>query len=161
MTLHAAHGDVTVGDTKEGGLCALRVAEAIKGARGGVITNAYGAVHEAENWGQRAPWVDYSGERTDTEGTRRSVGVAVFDHPRNPHHPTHWHVRGYGLLAANPFGLAAYGSGYRRCGDWTVAAGELATFRYRVLWHAGDAAEARVGERYLDWAAPPVVTAAD
>ena len=161
LTFHAAHGDVTFGDTKEGGLCALRVPEAIKGARGGVISNAYGGLHEAENWGQRAPWVDYSGQLTDREGMRRSVGVAIFDHPRNPHFPTHWHVRGYGLFAANPFGLADYGSGYRRNGDWTLVAGERATFRYRVLWHAGDVSDARVGDRYLDWAAPPEVAVAD
>ena len=127
----------------------------------GVISNAYGGIHEAENWGQRAPWVDYSGDLNDAGDTRRTVGVAIFDHPRNPHYPTHWHVRGYGLFAANPFGLADYRSGYRQCGDWTLAAGERATFRYRVLWHAGDAAEARVGERFLDWAAPPVVTVRD
>ena len=161
VTFHAAHGEVTFGDTKEGGLCALRVAEAIKGARGGVITNAYGGIHEGENWGQRSPWVDYSGELSDPDGTRRTVGVAIFDHPRNPHYPTHWHVRGYGLFAANPLGLADYDSGYRQNGDWTLADGERATFRYRVLWHTCDAAEARVGERYLDWAAPPVVAVTD
>ena len=164
VAFHAAHGAVTFGDTKEGGLCSVRVPEAIKGTRDGVISNAYGGIHEAENWGQRAPWVDYSGDLSDPSDagdTRRTVGVAIFDHPRNPHYPTHWHVRGYGLFAANPFGLADYRSGYRQCGDWTLAAGERATFRYRVLWHAGDAAEARVGERFLDWAAPPVVTVRD
>ena len=164
VAFHAAHGAVTFGDTKEGGLCSVRVPEAIKGTRCGVISNAYGGIHEAENWGQRAPWVDYSGDLSDPSDagdTRRTVGVAIFDHPRNPHYPTHWHVRGYGLFAANPFGLADYRSGYRQCGDWTLAAGERATFRYRVLWHAGDAAEARVGERFLDWAAPPVVTVRD
>ena len=159
LGFHAAHGAVTFGDTKEGGLCSLRVPEAIKGSRGGVISNAYGAIHEAETWGQRAPWVDYSGDLTDPAGAPRTVGVAIFDHPRNPHYPTHWHVRGYGLFSANPFGLADYASGDRQCGDWTLAAGERATFRYRVLWHAGHAAAARVGERFLDWAVPPVVTA--
>ena len=159
LTFHAAHGDVTFGDTKEGGLCSVRVNEAIKGARGGVITNAYGALHEAENWGRRAPWVDYSGELIDPSGLRRAVGVAIFDHPRNPHYPTHWHVRGYGLFAANPFGLSDYGSSYLRCGDWTLPAGERATFRYRVLWHGGYAVGARVGDRYQDWTEPPVITA--
>ena len=159
LAFHAAHGAVTFGDTKEGGLCSLRVPEAIKGGRGGVISNAYGAIHEAENWGQRAPWVDYSGDLADPTGAPRTVGVAIFDHPHNPHYPTHWHVRGYGLFSANPFGLADYDSGYRRCGDWTLAAGERAAFRYRVLWHAGDATAARVGERFLDWAVPPVVAA--
>ena len=30
----------------------------------------------------------------------KEYGVAVFDHPQNPRHPTRWHVREYGLLAA-------------------------------------------------------------
>ena len=161
VSFHAARGAVTFGDTKEGGLCSLRVPEAIKGTRGGTITNAYGGIGEAENWGQRAPWVDYSGTLTDPGGAARTVGVAMFDHPRNPHYPTHWHVRGYGLFSANPFGLADYRSGFRQRGDWTLAAGAKATFRYRVLFHAGDAATARVGERFLDWAVPPVITAGD
>lgn len=159
VSLHAAHGAVTFGDTKEGGLCALRLRDDLTEPRGGIISNAYGALGEAETWGGRAPWVDYSGSATDPAGVARNVGVAIFDHPRNPFYPTHWHVRGYGLFAANPFGLADYGSGYRRRGDWTLAAGERATFRYRVLWHAGDAAAARVGERFPDWAHPPVITA--
>lgn len=158
VSLHAAHGAVTFGDTKEGGLCALRLRDDLTEPRGGIISNAYGALGEAETWGGRAPWVDYSGSVTDPAGVARNVGVAIFDHPRNPFYPTHWHVRGYGLFAANPFGLADYGSGYRRRGDWTLAAGARATFRYRVLWHAGDAAAARVGERFPDWAHPPVIT---
>ena len=42
----------------------------------------------------------------DAEGRRLSgAGVAIFDHPSNPQHPTTWHARQYGLIAANPFGL--------------------------------------------------------
>ena len=66
------------------------------------------------------------------------MSVAIFDHPRNPHYPTHWHVRGYGLFSANPFGLADYRQRLRaRTATGPCAAGERATFRYRVLWHAG------------------------
>jgi hypothetical protein len=32
------------------------------------------------------------------------IGVAIFDHPKNHAHPTWWHVRDYGLFAANPVG---------------------------------------------------------
>ena len=164
VTFRAAHGDVTFGDTKEGGLCALRVPEAIKGSRGGLNSNAYGAVHEAVSRSLGAARaVGRLLGRADRPGGQAPHGRgrgAIFDHPRNPHYPTHWHMRGYGLFAPNAFGLADFDSGYRRCGDWTLAAGERATFRYRVPWHAGDTAEAKVGERYLGWAAPPVVTVA-
>ena len=34
----------------------------------------------------------------------QTYGVAIFDHPKNLHHPTWWHARDYGLFAANPLG---------------------------------------------------------
>ena len=47
-------------------------------------------------WGYPTAWIDYSGKLDGKE-----VGIAVFDHPSNP--PASWHVRAYGLNAANPF----------------------------------------------------------
>lgn len=157
VRVRAAHGAVLFGDTKEGGIVALRVPEAIKEARGGIIVNGAGGVGERECWGQRAPWVDCSGTLPDPQGRPRTVGVAVLDHPRNPHYPTFWHVRAYGLLAANPFGLSYYRSSYRQRGDWTLAAGAEATFRYRIVLHAGDAVQAAIRDRFVDWAWPPQV----
>jgi hypothetical protein len=46
--------------------------------------------------------VDYRGNWGE------KVGVAVFDHPASFHHAPQWHVRDYGLLAANPFGRKAF-----------------------------------------------------
>ena len=146
----ATEGDVLFGDTKEGGLCSLRVAEAMKGARGGRIENAYGAVGERECWGKRSPWVDYSGRLKG-----KHVGIAVMDHPLNPRYPTYWHVRGYGLFSANPFGLSHFKSSYLTRGDWTLPAGETGTFRYRVAFHRGDARKGRIADRFNDWVGPP------
>ena len=39
-------------------------------------------------WGKRAKWVDYWGLVNGN-----IVGVAIFDHPANPRHPTWWHAR--------------------------------------------------------------------
>ncbi len=146
----ATEGDVLFGDTKEGGLCSLRVAEAMKGARGGRIENAYGAVGEKECWGKRSPWVDYSGRLKG-----KHVGIAVLDHPLNPRHPTFWHVRDYGLFSANAFGLSYFKSSYKQQGDWTLPAGESAAFRYRVAFHQGDARKGRIADRFNDWVNPP------
>ena len=57
-------------------------------------------VRDGETWGKRAKWCDYHGP---VEG--KIMGVAILDHPQNPRHPTWWHVRDYGLFAANPFGV--------------------------------------------------------
>src|ERR1035438_5884290 len=101
ITLRPADGALTFGDTKEGTM-AVRLAETmrLKGKVGhGHIVNSAG-VRDGDTWGKRADWCDYYGP---IDG--KVVGIAIFDDPRNPRHPTTWHVRDYGLFAANPFGL--------------------------------------------------------
>ena len=66
---------------------------------GGQIINSNGLT-DTKAWGQAAPWVDYSGM---VDGQR--LGIAILNHPSSFRFPTHWHVRTYGLFAANPFGL--------------------------------------------------------
>jgi hypothetical protein len=144
---------VLFGDTKEGGPLALRVNSAIEGRRGGLIENAYGGRREAETWGKRAPWVDYAGV---IDG--QTVGVAIMDHPSSFRHPTYWHVRDYGLFAANPFGISQFTGDPGRRGDVILTPGQTLTFRYRVCLHTGDAASGRIADRYHDFANPPAAT---
>ena len=150
---------VTFGDTKEGGLIAIRVATSMDGPTRqrpegtGRIENSYGGVQEEETWGKRAMWCDYAGP-VDGE----IVGVCLMDHPTNPRYPTHWHVRAYGLMTANPFGLHDfYKDPDTHRGDWTIPAYESRNFLYRVLIHRGSTAAANVRERYHDFVNLPVV----
>ncbi len=150
ITVHASQGPLVFGDTKEGTM-ALRLNESMRLVRNrkpgeGRIVNSEG-LRDGETWGKRAAWVDYSGP---AEG--QTVGVAIFDHPRNPRHPTHWHVRDYGLFAANPFGIHDFEKQPPGTGDLKVAAGESVTWRYRFYFHRGDEQEAKVAERYADYA---------
>ncbi|MCK4284071.1 MAG: PmoA family protein, partial [Candidatus Brocadiae bacterium] len=155
VTLYASDGDVRFGDTKEGGIMSLRVASSMEAARAGRIENSLGGVNEAETWGKQASWCDYSGPVGD-----HIVGIAVFDHPSNLRYPTFWHVRNYGLMTANPFGLSHFvGEGHD--GSHVLPAGEHLCFRYRVLIHAGDAQEGSVREKYLEWIFPPSATVQD
>ena len=151
-TFHATDGDARFGDTKEGGILSIRVASAMEGNRGGRIENALGAVAEAETWGKRASWCDYSGRVG-----HHVVGIAVFDHPANLRYPTYWHVRDYGLMTANPFGLSHF-EGQGADGSYVLAAGRKLAFRYRVLVHAGGAEEGRVRDKYLEYVFAPSVT---
>jgi hypothetical protein len=153
ITIRADHGPVTFGDTKEGTM-ALRVRPALqpKNAHGstgaaGRITDSEGRV-DADVWGKAARWVDYSGP---VEG--RVQGVAMLDHPANLRHPTHWHARDYGLVAANPFGLHDFTGAPAGAGDHTIPAGESLTLRYRFVFHLGDAAAAAIEDRWKTWAA--------
>ena len=98
-------------------------------------------------WGKRAEWCDYFGP---VDG--KTVGIAIFDHPGNPRHPTWWHVRDYGLFAANPFGLHDFEKKPAQAGNMTIAAGKSVTFRYRIYLHEGDDKQAKVAERYQEYA---------
>ena len=149
VTLHASNGDVTFGDTKEGTM-AMRLAETmrLKGKVGhGHIVNSRG-VRDDQTWGKRAEWCDYSGP---VDG--KTVGVAIFDHPKNPRHPTWWHVRDYGLFAANPFGEHDFENlkNNKTAGNFTLKSGQSATFRYRFYLHPGDAEQAKVADQYEEY----------
>ena len=147
FTLRALKLPVKLGDTKEGTF-AIRVVKALEEASGMKMTDSEGRAGEKQIWGKRANWVDYSGA---VEG--REVGVAIFDHPSNPKHPTYWHARGYGLFAVNPFGERDFHNDPKRDGSLTIAPGGALTFRYRVLIHEGDSAAARIAEAYAQYAA--------
>lgn len=151
VTFTADHGDVTFGDTKEGGIMAVRMADVLREAGGtGTIRNSEGGVGARECWGKPAAWCDYSGE-LEGRGVR---GLAIMDHPDNLRHPTHWHVRDYGLMAANCFGYSDF-IGASENGDYVLEDGESLTFKYRVYVHSGEPDAAHVAEHYAAFATPP------
>lgn len=147
VTFRATYGEALFGDTKEGGLVAVRMHDALTEPNGGVITHADGSVGERDTWGKPSPWCDYAGPIGDA-GIR---GIAVLDHPDNLRHPTPWHVRGYGLMGANCFGLSYFTDGEQR-GDYRLPGDASIIFRYRVYVHSGDAQQAGVAERFADYA---------
>lgn len=151
IEVHASNGDLKFGDTKEGTM-ALRLAETmrLKGKVGrGHIVNSNG-VRDGATWGKRAKWVDYYGPVGG-----KTVGVAIFDHPSNPRHPTWWHVRDYGLFAANPFGLHDFEKQPAGAGELTVPAGQSIRFRYRFYFHSGDEQQGGVASAYEKYVQHP------
>jgi ketosteroid isomerase-like protein len=113
----------------------------------GVILASTGATGEKNTWGKAAPWVDYSGP---IDG--KTYGITIMDHPFNPKHPTYWHVRAYGLFAANIFGEHDFFNDKSRDGSVTLGPGQQLNFRYRVVIHPGNAAGAGIAEMYDSWA---------
>lgn len=143
ITIHADRNrDLKFGDTEEGTM-SLRLRDEFREDRGTTLLNSAGFVGTEKIWGKRATWVDYS---TAVEGKR--VGVAVLDHPANPKHPTYWHARPYGLLAANPFGEHDFSHDNAQDGSLVIGVGKTLTFRYRYLIHAGDAKDGGVEAQY-------------
>ena len=114
ITLQATICPIAFGDTKEGSF-GIRTHDAFRPAApdGATVTTAEGKVvtpPKKDNlaiWGYPAAWIDYSGH---VDG--KAVGITVFDHPSNP--TANWHVRAYGLNAANPFGAHTAASRLRK-----------------------------------------------
>lgn len=145
--LTATDQDVKFGDTKEGSF-AVRLATPLKERNGASIVNSRGAIGMKNCWGKKAEWVDYSG----TLGGSK-VGLAMMDHPGNLRYPTTWHVRDYGLFAANPFGLSEFTGDKTVDGSYVLPAGKTLRLRYRILIHPGDATEARIADAYQKYLA--------
>lgn len=144
VKLTATYNDVLFGDTKEGGLAGVRMADALRERGGsGTITNSEGGVGAGECWGKPAAWCDYS-------GTLRGIGkrgMTIMDHPDSFRYPTHWHVRDYGLMGANAFGYS-YFYDKEKNGEHLLKQGESITFKYRIYIHSGDVNEANVADTY-------------
>jgi Family of unknown function (DUF6807) len=151
VTVKATHGPVTFGDTKEGSF-GIRVASSmdVNKKMGGKITNAEG-ITDGDAWGKPSPWVDYTGPIGE-----ETVGIAILNHPDSFRYPTTWHVRDYGLFAANPFGYHEFK--IDKPGAHTIPAGESMTLKYRVLLHEGTTKEADIAGSFEAYSNPPKVT---
>jgi Methane oxygenase PmoA len=146
---------VTFGDTKEGTF-AIRLAAALEEPRPdapaepkrtGKMVDSQGREGEKQIWGKRADWVDYYGV---VDGD--PLGIAIFDNPSNPRHPTWWHARSYGLFAANIFGLHDFENDKTKDGSLTLEPSQSQRFRYRVVIHPGDVRSAHIAQLYSAYA---------
>ena len=147
ITLMATVEDLVLGDTKEGSM-GIRMAPEFrlrgKVARGSCL-NSEGAVGKSI-WGKRASWVSYWAKFDE-----QNLAISIFDHPSNPRHPTWWHARDYGLVAANPFGQHDFEGKPKGTGDMKLNLGEKVTFKYGFLFHLGDPLDSNVAQKYLEW----------
>jgi hypothetical protein len=85
------------------GFLAVRVAKTISAHfGGGALTSSEGLQGEPAIFGKPARWMDYTGQVLVPGGRQATVeGITYFDHPTNPHHPAHWHVREDGWMGAS------------------------------------------------------------
>ncbi|HQZ95666.1 MAG TPA: PmoA family protein [Pyrinomonadaceae bacterium] len=145
--LTANDQDVVFGDSKEG-VFAIHLATELEQAgqlpvkvtsAGGVIsdetnsTRFTGKYFNSEGvtgdkiWGTTGKWAAVTGKVG-----MEDVTVAVFDSPKNHNFPSYMMVRGYGLLAVNPFGQKQFepNKEERR---FTLAAKRSITFWHRLV----------------------------
>jgi hypothetical protein len=144
VTLTAANGPATFAkDLKQAkeGAFACRLAKELSMAKGDapdIILDAKGNRGEAAARKGGAPWVDYSGT---IDG--KKVGISIMNHPSSFRYPSDWHVRAYGLFAANPWIIK---------GENTLQKGESITLKWRVYVHGGDAEAAKVADVFAGYA---------
>ena len=95
---------VELGQTNFGFL-AVRVAKTLSvHFGGGKLASSEGREGEADIFGSRARWMDYSGPVIVGTGRHRQAvveGITFFDHPDNPRYPSYWHVREDGWMGAS------------------------------------------------------------
>ncbi len=139
LSLEAVNEEVTFLDDKDV-ILGIRLGLPFDTHYDGRLVNAIGKMNEAGARGQRAPWVDWVG---DVQGEK--IGVAVFDHPSNPHYPNRWHIRDFGQINVGPVGgrvYQEYASAdekvYRE--DWTIKLkkGDKLNLKYRILIHPAE-----------------------
>jgi hypothetical protein len=146
VVLTAEAPEVRFGDTKEGSF-GLRIAESMRTDRkppGKIITSE--GLEDEKAWGKPAAWVDYHGPVGD-----QRLGIAILNHPSSFRYPTGWHVRTYGLFAANPFAAGDF-SGQKVETSHTMQKGEAITLRYRVIFHKGDEKAGKIAEAFAKYA---------
>ena len=134
---------ITFGDTKEGSF-GIRIRDSVteKEKKGGILTNAQGKKTEKEIWGLESPWCDYSGPCD-----KGIAGVTIITDASNPL-KTCWHSRGYGLMAANPFGREKSGFPDRKGNKNLVKLPKDGVLKlsFGLYVHDGNAEDAKVKE---------------
>lgn len=158
ITLTALDTIVTFEDTKEG-MLAIRVADWLcedpvgplfKGKGTGEYLNAEGKKTEKNIWGRRSAWMRLQGNKDG-----KSIGIAIFHHPKSLNFPTYWHARGYGCYAANPIGQYEYQKGtgvenpqYR---SLQLNPGESALFKFRMIIYEGNRDKNILDKEFSDY----------
>ncbi len=107
--------------------------------------DSQGRTGRAQAHGHRARWMDFSGVFASNDRPPVPVGLAIFDHPANPRHPTRWYL-------SDSAGLPYFGPAPLFGEPMTLNAGDSFSLRYRILVHPGFGDAASLEKEYHDFA---------
>ena len=146
LNLIADAGDMTLGGDNEGGW-AVRTISPIKldekVAKWHLINHE--GLTDAEARDKRSAWVDAHG--SDSAGN--TVGVAMLDHPSSLRHPTGWDAGYHGRRDWTSLGQGDVAEvAPENAGEKVIPNGESLIFRYRTIFHQGDATTAGVAKAF-------------
>ncbi len=146
-TLKVVADKVHIGDTKEG-MFAIRLAPKMpEKISKGPVTTSEGVTGTNAAWGKPARWINYVGPVLG-----KNYAVTMMDSSSNPW-PSRYHVRDYGLFAANPFGDGAYTEKtdapqpkHKR----DLKRGDSLRFQYGLWVHDADSDNAAIEKAYQE-----------
>ena len=118
-----------------------QVAAADPAGATGVYRTSEGKTGDAA-WGTRGAWCLLSGTTSDG----KAETIAILDNKANPGYPAYWHARGYGLFGVNPLGAHIFDSKAPAM-NYSIATGDSATFKYRILIVSGTASDAEINKQ--------------
>ncbi len=138
------HRDLTEGVTRVRYVDAeVKKAESEKLGTGEYI-NAEGLKTEANVWGKASKWVALRGK----VGNEPVVLVFMF-RPDSHNSPPHWHARGYGCFAVNPFsGRGMYSNGKLPPQITSMQPGDTINLKYRFLVYSGELTQEELEHQY-------------
>ncbi len=96
--------------------------------------NTHGKTWAGNTHGKRAKWTDFT---VVDPHSKKTGGIAIFDHPDNPRYPSQWHnyVNIVDKHRKHPFGYFSPAMLWSE--PYTIKAEDSLTLRYRVLVHPG------------------------
>ena len=151
MTLTAKDTSVVFHYTKEG-MFAIRVAHWLREKGGsGRYLSSNDEETEKDVWGKRAKWVRLEGEKK-----KKTIGIAIFNHPTSTNFPTFWHARGYGLFSANPLGQFVFqksrGNNNPEKFELKLEKNESAVFKFRMIFYEGSWSKEQFEKKFMEYA---------
>ena len=105
---------------------------------GGTLVNAEGHSGEKTTAGINSAWCDYYGSRNGI-----MEGLAIFDSPNNPWHPSKWFTRDYGFFSPTNLNWIS--------DDIVFPSGESIKLEYGVVVHSGTTEEAEISKLFAKW----------
>jgi predicted dehydrogenase len=148
ITLTALDKDVVFADHKDG-LFAIQLADWLRETTGTAkYISSNGDDTTEKIWGKQTDWV-----RVQAEQNNHTIGVAVFCHPSSFGFPPYWHVRSYGLVAANPLGKFIFettrGVENAKQRNLTLSPNQSCFFKFRLIIHEGPMSADDIDKKFL------------
>jgi hypothetical protein len=105
----------------------------------GQVVDSEGDINEEGVREKSTPWAAYFGKHHGV-----TEGLAILQHPSNTFYPAQWVIRDYGFISPSPFAFID--------APLKMNAGDIHTYKYRVIIFAGTAQDANLSDWFDDFA---------